>query len=49
MDLEKDQGPKKPYRSPKLTVYGSITILTQSLTRGGGQHDSTNPYQNNKT
>jgi len=31
---------KKPYRSPKLIVYGDLTQLTMTLPSGMGQFDN---------
>ena len=38
--LEGDPAPKKkPYNTPRLTVYGDIMALTKSTSNTGGQND----------
>ena len=43
-------GPKKPYSAPKLTVYGTVRELTQTVgtsgNKDGGKHP---PNPGNKT
>ncbi len=39
--------PKKPYRAPKLIVYGDLTQLTLTSQKGMGQPD--NVKQNMRT
>jgi hypothetical protein len=33
------QTPKKPYRSPRLVTYGSLSQLALTVTKGGTKND----------
>jgi hypothetical protein len=36
---------KKPYKAPKLIVYGDLTQLTLTMAQGKGQFDGTMKFQ----
>jgi len=36
---------KKPYQAPKLTVYGDLTQLTMTSSKGKGMPDNTKMFQ----